>query len=465
MKNKQSKSYLLSSLTIFLTTLLLQCGLLSEDYSQADPPQADPPQADPSLIYKLSVKVTGKLTGKLIVKNIEKGKKLKFRKPGKKSFKEKLKGREKYHIKIDKQPEKESCTVEKGKKRTPPTSKRKANPDITVIVNCTGSPRVDEFFTYDRYPEKLNKKGRRKRGIDPTNKAEMKFIFNKSLNHNLKPKITMSLAKYDYETEKFIFDKKHKIEADSLDDPLGKSTYRYTTTKSENDTLTIKLSWIRFPENARLAFQLSKLKSARGISVEDHLARGVFNKTPEVEYAYYKDKISSSRRMDTFFIPKPADSSYPSSEQTTTDTETKAIWRTCALGQTRISPNPEKRYIRKCNSTVTDYTWLEAVNACSKLNKKKLAGKDNWRLATSQEIKSLYMYNPYLSGQYFPGMTYRMLTATIKYESDNSKVRTLNFKHSITNKKLIYGERTYLLSDRSAVRCISNPKSAYGTSL
>ncbi|HPB80892.1 MAG TPA: DUF1566 domain-containing protein [Spirochaetota bacterium] len=66
------------------------------------------------------------------------------------------------------------------------------------------------------------------------------------------------------------------------------------------------------------------------------------------------------------------------------DNTTGLVWIRCTLLKSGINPDPF------CNNTSsTDiFTWNEAVNSCSNLNKSQYRGYSNWRLPNVRELQS-----------------------------------------------------------------------------
>ncbi len=237
------------------------------------------------------------------------------------------------------------------------------------------------------------------------------------------------------------------------------ATFTWSSTSFANDTLTIQLGWVRWPEDNVIGFDFNNdtlinlddmpLSNSTRFSFTVGWNPGRYKIVPTGQYAcYYYSKtddvwkeqvnctaatspepavgdqdfpagqngfvdpmnpqfgpglygtgssgIVNGRRFITGANPQnliPAnctgnasDPCYPYSA----DSVTTLIWQTCSLGQI-YQPVGDK-----CYNSGTDFTWGEAVNACSAMNSadngQGYGGRKDWRLPTIEEIEGLVDY-------------------------------------------------------------------------
>lgn len=236
-------------------------------------------------------------------------------------------------------------------------------------------------------------------------------------------------------------------------------TFSWSSTNYANDTLTIRLGWVRWPEDNVIGFDFNNdtlinlddmpLSNSTRFSFTVGWNPGRYKIVPTGQYACYyysttdsvwKEQVNctaalspepavgtqdfpagqngfidpmnpqfgpglygtgssglvNGRRFITGANPQnliPAnctgnatDPCYPYSA----DSVTTLIWQTCSLGQI-YQPVGDK-----CYNSGNDYTWGEAVNACSALNSadngQGYGGRKDWRLPTMEEIEGLVDY-------------------------------------------------------------------------
>lgn len=231
--------------------------------------------------------------------------------------------------------------------------------------------------------------------------------------------------------------------------PNTNTTFAWSTTTSANDTLTVNISWIWFPENAQLRWTLatSGLKDLAGNAIAAQVQRTFTTTTAKVgrtvgdtgQTLCYNDTVSQAcgdtvnwPRQDGDFANTPAGRNMvgptqylATTDYTTTDTVTGLTWRSCAEGKTGATC--------ATGSTVQAW-WPNMVNACSAYNVANsgagFGGKTNWRLTTMLELMTLVNYglvNPSLETSAFPSTVANQTVTSTLSLSAAGEVKGLGF--------------------------------------
>lgn len=257
-----------------------------------------------------------------------------------------------------------------------------------------------------------------------TDGASVKIVFDRSMT------TTTTLPDF------YISDLNDNGETENLKMAVDGSTGTWSTTNSENDTLTVQLSWVRFPENSRILVTLSRsaFTDTKGQSLLD---RNTFKFTTTwsgndydiVKTGQFKCYENTSGWAETatceFNSGSPSTinppgqngyfddtdgigkarfdpGTYPQQHGTYTkdyisqDVKTGLIWKTCSQNQPYDGSGSADDI---CLNTPEDYTWPQAVNACASLNSMNngagFYGRTDWRLPTIAELETLPDYGIY----------------------------------------------------------------------
>lgn len=190
--------------------------------------------------------------------------------------------------------------------------------------------------------------------------------------------------------------------------PNTGTRFTWSTTSVANDTLTIALSWVRFPELSQLRFTLatSGLADLAGnrigapvvLTFTTDVLDNVLPVADSGQGVCYSDTAmqpcgnASWPGQDGDFVNTPTarmlvgptpDPGVPT-EATVTDTVTGLLWRSC----------PEGLSGPGCmTGSATTLAWVDALNVCARYNALNggagLAGRTDWRLNTRRELLSL----------------------------------------------------------------------------
>lgn len=214
------------------------------------------------------------------------------------------------------------------------------------------------------------------------------------------------------------------------------TVFAWSTTSHTNDTLTIILSWVQFPENSQIRYTLAAagLKDQFSNTIATAVQRSFSTAIRPMTFAvadtgqtscYYYDgsqwtadaacsqvygvgNTSYPQGQDTHYVNKPSARSFTgptqhatyTSDYTTKDNTTGLIWKTCSEGLTGAT----------CNTgTAAQLTWYNAISQCAALNTVNsgagYAGRTDWRLPTGMELETLLYLetsSPAIDAVYFP---------------------------------------------------------------
>ncbi|PKL32227.1 MAG: hypothetical protein CVV45_13835 [Spirochaetae bacterium HGW-Spirochaetae-10] len=262
----------------------------------------------------------------------------------------------------------------------------------------------------------------------------------------------------------------------------------------DSRTLSIKISWQRFPENAELRFTVSGLQDAGGAPVADtvdvftvgfaataysfpdtaqtacyYFTNGIWNKDSTCSAGTYAvNDPMYPLGQDAHYSNKPATRNYSgpvehgtyAGDYTTTDNASGMVWKTCSEGQSGATC---------ATGSATGMSWYNAVNACAYLNSDNAgsgyAGRTDWRLPTVAELQTLpdfsIDYNTSPTGMIdsvaFPGTPKGNYWSATDVRTDHGRAWILFFDIGRTGTP--YGKSNSGLY----VRCVSSPASTKRT--
>lgn len=255
--------------------------------------------------------------------------------------------------------------------------------------------------------------------------------------------------------------------------PVSIRSKVWSKTNLNNDTLTINLSWILFPEVTQLDWTIPKtsLVTADGFALVSDIV-GTFTTTTRGVTYPVSDTGQTLCYNDTTTIPC-GDATYPRQDAdftkprsftgplehgtytgnyVTIDNVTGLVWKTCE----------ESKSGSTCaGGTQNIYTWYNAVNTCSSLNLANSGagyyGRTNWRLPTSIEWRTLWIYtgtNPALDATYFPqlagGGQPEWSATTVLSQQDRAWVESESSGQSSMD------STTTKITTNKALRCVSD---------
>ncbi|MBV6492034.1 MAG: hypothetical protein LDLANPLL_00023 [Turneriella sp.] len=237
-------------------------------------------------------------------------------------------------------------------------------------------------------------------------------------------------------------------------------TSAWSTNAYLNDTLTLSLSWVRFPENSQIQWTLATTNitddsgNALAASVVQTFTTGWV--TPAFAWAdtgqtgcYYYDgtawtadsaclqsyavgNTSYPQGEDAHYADKPQARSYtassPGGNDIVTDNVTGLVWKTCSEGQT--GSNCQGSGNSGNNYNATTMSWYAAMNQCAALNAASYAGRTDWRLPTSMELETLPNLgtsSPAIDVAYFPATVYSSYWSSSTYASNVSTAWNVSF--------------------------------------
>ncbi|HRP68662.1 MAG TPA: DUF1566 domain-containing protein [Turneriella sp.] len=202
------------------------------------------------------------------------------------------------------------------------------------------------------------------------------------------------------------------------------TTHIWKTTRYSNDTLTLHLSWVWFPENSKIQWSLDKtnLKDTGDNGLTTNVqqtftttgAKQSFSLADTGQTTCYNDSGAQAcgnvswPGQDADYADTPNARSFTgptahttyTSDYTTKDNITSLVWKSCTEG---ISGST-------CSTgSAPQMTWYNALNQCATLNTSNsgvgYAGRTDWRLPTMRELEmlpNLGVYNPAIDTARFP---------------------------------------------------------------
>lgn len=216
-------------------------------------------------------------------------------------------------------------------------------------------------------------------------------------------------------------------------------------TWTSSTTLTIQLSWVRFPEVTLLRWTLpntnlhdvagNQLASSQQQTFTTGLYSVSFPVSDTGQTLCYnasasqtcgnaswpgQDADSANTPNARSFTGPTAHSTY-TSDYTTTDNVTGIVWASCASGLSGPTCG---------GGAPLGYNWFDAINACAAMNSANsgagYAGRKNWRLPTAHELETLPDYSrvsPPIDVAAFPGTPISTINWTsTEYPSSNLAV-------------------------------------------
>lgn len=208
--------------------------------------------------------------------------------------------------------------------------------------------------------------------------------------------------------------------------PVSVSTTAWSSTLNYNDTVTLLVSWLWFPENSQIRYTLpaANIQDSFANAIIGQIQRSFttatakqdFKKPDSGQTGCYNDTVSqacpvaSHPGQDADFMNVPNARSFTGpaahavylTDYTTTDNVTGLVWNSCVAGLSGPTC---------ATGTAITYTWYNALNQCSVLNSLNggngYAGRTTWRLPTPRELETLPNFNvpnPAIDTANFPAM-------------------------------------------------------------
>jgi len=249
--------------------------------------------------------------------------------------------------------------------------------------------------------------------------------------------------------------------------PNTNTTFVWSMTTSTNDTLTINISWLWFPENSQIRYTLaaSGIQDIASNPIAVQIQRSFTTTTTNQSFvvadtgqtACYNGAgcpVAAYPGQDGDFLNIPAARSFTgptqylaTSDYSTTDNVTTLVWKTCTEGLTGAA----------CGTgAASTMTWYNALNQCSTLNLVNAgagyAGKTNWRLPTARELETIPNFgniNPAVDTSYFPATVLNFYWSASTLISNISVAWLVDLTDGDTGTQF----RTFSLN----VRCVSGP--------
>jgi len=269
--------------------------------------------------------------------------------------------------------------------------------------------------------------------------------------------------------------------------------FSWSQTSTANDTLTIKLSWILFPENAmiRWTLDLSSIKDLLGNTMLANLQQTftttvrntVWPLAHTGQTSCWKNNgaVEDLNCDDGDYVfgdamkPAGADAYFPNypnvrsfidnNDGTIKDNVTTLLWTKCSIkddgtvAANGLLTEQLNDHTANCGISHDDLgagTWEEAINSCSFLNQLSFAGRSNWRLPNYLEIYTHFHYQytiPAVDHALFPNTGYFNPPYAPGYWTSTALV-TDNTKSTYGN--TYQGRHWYdLKTTPQSVRCVS----------
>jgi len=230
------------------------------------------------------------------------------------------------------------------------------------------------------------------------------------------------------------------------------ATPTWSTTSKTNDTLTLAVSWVNFPENSQIQWTLDKtnLKDTGGNALAANVVQVFTTTAPPPALAWAdtgQTQCSSGAAGDSTmaacsqaitgqdgdYADKPQARSFtassPSGNDIVTDNVTGLVWKKCSEGLSGSTC---------ATGTATNMTWYAAMNQCAALNAASYAGRSDWRLPTSMELETLPNLGtplPAIDAAYFPATVSNFYWSSSTYASnvDVGDAWDVNFFGGLSN--------------------------------
>lgn len=205
--------------------------------------------------------------------------------------------------------------------------------------------------------------------------------------------------------------------------PHTNTTFVWSKTNFTNDTLTVNIGWLLWPEMAQMRFTLTSAnlqdldaQPLAGALQQTFTTTGLNQSFPLTDTGQplcYNNiapvgcPVGGFPGQDADFLNTPGTPSFTgptmhpihTSDYTTSDNVTGLVWHSCNQGRTGAT----------CIGGSTTHTWFNAINTCAPLNTANAgagyAGLKNWRLPTLRELVTILNHSvsaPAISGLNFP---------------------------------------------------------------
>lgn len=261
-----------------------------------------------------------------------------------------------------------------------------------------------------------------------------------------------------------------------------------------NDTLSIPISWLYWPENSQIRWSLDtgNLKDEAGNAFSATISDQVFTTTSNnVLYpvadtgqtgCYFDDggtwtldatcsesyTVGSATHpygQDAHYVDLPDARSFTGPTQygasdnyTTTDNVTGLVWRSCSQGQSGSNCQGTGSSGDNYGANSVQPSWYDALNQCSALNGSAYGGRTDWRLPTVAELRTLSNYGaslPAVDVSYFPATAVSYYWSSSSYIDEAGYVWPVNFADGFAS--------NYSKASTSYMRCVSGSSGTEGS--
>ena len=249
------------------------------------------------------------------------------------------------------------------------------------------------------------------------------------------------------------------------------TTYSWSQTSVQNDTLTIHMSWRWFPGHSKLRFNLAKagLSDTAGNTISADIQQTFTTTAANQHFSVADTGITAcysataatacadagfpNQDSDHTNIPNARSFNLPTQHSSfTTDYTTKdnvkgLIWKSCSEGLSGSNC---------ATGSGSSMNWYSAIDKCSVLNTMNsgsgYAGKKNWRLPTTTELETISNYgntSPSIDTGSFPATVLNSYWTAATASDDASKGYQIRFTYPQTD--------TIAKTTNNFVRCDSSP--------